>query len=84
MLDFEWDTAKADNNLQKHGISFDEAKTVFRYEFAWIRYDTKHSQHEQRFLIIGLASIGQVLVNSYTLRGQNIRLISSRRANEKE
>jgi len=84
MQEFEWDDEKAASNLVKHGISFDDAKTVFADDAAFIRPDDKHSQTEERFFIIGLASIGHVLIVYFTKRGEKIRLISSRRANENE
>jgi uncharacterized protein len=85
---FEWDRAKAARNLRKHGVSFDEAATVFLDLFALDATDVKHSAAEARFHRIGRSAIGRVLVVIYTARsaahGETIRIISARRANSKE
>jgi hypothetical protein len=83
-LDFEWDEEKAEANLRKHGVSFDEARTVFGDPFSVTISDPLHSQREKRFLDIGRSSSDRLLVVSYTERGSNIRLISSRRATATE
>ncbi|MFY7999573.1 MAG: BrnT family toxin [Candidatus Kapaibacteriota bacterium] len=57
-INFEWHDEKATSNLKKHGISFEEAMTVFGDEFALVNLDNKHSEIEKRWLIIGTASIG--------------------------
>ena len=83
---FESDKNKADENLKKHGISFDEAEEVFEDSYALDDYDSAHSQDEQRFVRIGLSS-RRLLFVSYTLRtnGEEIyRLISARKASANE
>lgn len=83
-LDFEWDEAKANANLKKHKISFEEAKTVFADPFSITVDDPKHSIDERRFVDLGAAASGKVLVVSYTQRGEKIRLISCRKATKTE
>jgi len=83
-LIFEWDEEKADENLRKHGVSFDEAKTVFNDPFSVTIYDPDHSTDEQRYVDIGLSLKGRLVVVSYCERGDAIRLISSRKATRKE
>ena len=83
-LTFEWDEKKADENLRKHGVSFDEAKTVFNDPFSVTIYDPDHSSDEQRYVDIGLSLKGRLIVVSYSERGERIRLISSRKATRKE
>ena len=83
-LTFEWDEKKADENLKKHGVSFDEAKTVFNDPFSVTIYDPDHSNDEQRYIDIGLSLKGRLIVVSYCERGETIRLISSRKATRKE
>ncbi|MCU0427836.1 MAG: BrnT family toxin [Candidatus Kapabacteria bacterium] len=83
-INFEWHDEKAASNLKKHGISFEEAETVFGDEFALVNRDDKHSEIEERWLIIGTASIGYILIVSFTMRDHKTRIISVRRANEKE
>jgi len=77
-MEFEWDEKKAAANLTKHGVSFDEAKTVFDDPFYVDFYDPDHSYDEHRYIIIGEAQDGRLLMVSYTERGDVIRLISSR------
>jgi len=84
MQGFEWDKQKAATNLAKHGVSFDEAESVFTDSFGLEELDEEHSQAEVRWLLIGLSSSLRVLVTVYTERGSKVRLISSRRANAKE
>lgn len=73
---FEWNKEKARLNLRKHGITFDEAVTVF--------YDPDHSIGEQRFITVGLSSSDRLLVVSHTDRGDAVRVISARRATAHE
>jgi uncharacterized DUF497 family protein len=79
-LNFEWDDEKAKTNIKKHGVSFDEAATVFNDPFSMTIYDPDHSVDEQRYIDIGSSDEGRVLVVAYTERGTNIRLISCRKA----
>lgn len=77
---FEWDDQKASSNLKKHGVSFQEAKTVFGDTLSITVADPEHSESEYRFIDIGLTESGRLLVVSYTERGTKIRIISSRLA----
>jgi uncharacterized protein len=86
MLHFEWDSRKNAQNRRKHGISFEEAETVFFDEQALLIADPDHSEHEERFVLLGLSSALRTLVvcHCYRRRGDVIRLISARRANRQE
>ena len=75
---FEWDLTKAASNLQLHGVSFEEAATVFEDPLAKIHDDPDHSASERRDIIIGQSVQGRLLLVSFTDRGSNIRLISAR------
>ena len=86
---FEWDPAKARANVAKHGVSFEEAATVFVDPEALDGPDVRHSLAEQRRLRIGRSALRRVLTIAYTERGQPdgeevIRIISARRASTKE
>jgi uncharacterized protein len=76
-LEFEWDPRKAELNLKEHGVSFDEATTVFRDTLSITIADPDHSA-EDRFVDIGMSHRGQLLVVSYTERKDRIRIISAR------
>ena len=86
LMRFEWDPNKAESNLKKHGVSFDEASTVFYDERAVLFDDPDHSQDEDRFLILGLSQNLRLLIVSHCLReeGNIIRIISARKANTSE
>jgi len=75
---FDWDKKKAAENFVKHGVSFEEAETVFDDPLYVDFYDPDHSLGEHRFIIIGESAQGRLLMVSYTERGDLIRLISSR------
>ncbi len=75
---YEWDEDKAASNLAKHGVSFDEARTVFEDPLFLDYYDPDHSHDEHRFIIVGQSREGRLLMVSYTERGEAVRLISSR------
>jgi len=77
---FEWDEKKARVNLKKHGVSFDEAVSIFRDPLSITVADPTHSETEYRFLDIGISDQGRLLVVSYTERASRIRIISSRQA----
>ena len=77
-MEFKWDRKKAARNLADHGVSFDEAKTVFDDPLYVDFYDPGHSYDEQRFIIIGQSRQGRLLIASYTERGGTTRLISAR------
>ena len=84
MLKFEWDARKAALNLRKHGISFEEAATVFGDALAYTFVDPDHSLGEDRFLTIGVSAHDRTLLVVHAERGQNIRIISARRATRRE
>jgi hypothetical protein len=77
-MEFKWDEKKAAANLADHGISFDEAKTVFDDPLFVDFYDPDHSYDEHRYLIVGESRQGRLLIVSYTERGESVRLISAR------
>jgi uncharacterized DUF497 family protein len=85
-LHFEWDVEKATANVKKHGISFEEAKSVFRDERAKLINDPDHSEGEDRFIVLGLSETLRLLVVCHCYRGANhiIRIISARKATTKE
>ena len=83
-LNFQWDENKARTNLAKHGVSFEEAATVFGDAFSLTIPDPAHSQREDRFIILGSSHTGELLVVVHTERGDSIRIISARRASRKE
>lgn len=81
---FEWDSNKAEINIRKHGVTFEEATTVFYDDFALFMPDPDHSFDEERFLLLGLSEKNRTLVVVHCERDQNIRLISARRATLRE
>jgi uncharacterized protein len=86
---FEWDPLKAASNLAKHGVSFEEATTVFQDTQGLDGPDIEHSASEARRLHLGLSILGRLLAVAYTVRRYNdeketIRIISARRASKKE
>lgn len=83
-MDFEWDDAKAATNEQKHGVRFAEAMTVFADPLSLTGYDPDHSVGEDRYLTMGLSSVGQLLVVSHTDRDERIRIINAREASRAE
>jgi uncharacterized protein len=83
-LTFEWDEQKAEQNLRKHQVDFEEAKTVFGDPYAITIPDPQHSASESRYIDIGYSSRRRLLVVVYTERGPNIRIISCRRATRRE
>jgi hypothetical protein len=85
-LRFEWDPRKAAANLRKHGVSFEEARTVFLDENALLRPDEDHSDEEDRFVMLGLSGRMRTLVVCHCYRQEDevIRLISARKANSLE
>ena len=82
MIAFEWDTKKARINLGKHGVSFDEAKSVFYDEYALQFFDEDHSAEEDRFIMLGMSSQARVLVviHCELSQGTVIRIVSARKA----
>jgi len=84
-MHFEWDPAKAKANKRKHGLSFEEAETVFFDENALVIPDPDHSQAEDRFIILGLSRNLRELVVCHCYRGDDlIRIISARKADKDE
>ena len=85
-LHFEWDEPKAKANVRKHGISFEEAKTVFYDERARLIADPDHSESEDRFVLLGYSSGLKLLVvcHCYRTDGNVIRIISARKATRTE
>ncbi|MBI3635871.1 MAG: BrnT family toxin [Candidatus Rokubacteria bacterium] len=81
---FEWDTVKAASNLQKHGVTFHEAMTVFGDPVALREPDPDHSADEPRHLILGMSAHDRVLVVVFVERFGRLRLISARCANRRE
>jgi uncharacterized DUF497 family protein len=83
-MEFDWDAPKAATNLKKHGVSFEEAKTVFANPLAVIFGDEAHSINERREIIIGYSRQNRLLLVSFTERSNTIRIISARSATRKE
>jgi len=83
-VQFTWDPKKAASNLQKHGVSFDEAMTVFLDPLARIHDDPDHSIGEVREIITGFSAAGHLLLVSFTERGDAIRIINARLADARE
>lgn len=83
-LRFEWDPAKAAGNLVKHGVSFEEASTVFADPLGRIADDQRHSTEEPRFVLLGQSERQRLLAVMYTERADTIRLISARGATPRE
>ncbi|AFZ53442.1 BrnT family toxin [Cyanobacterium aponinum UTEX 3222] len=83
-LEFEWNDSKAKTNKRKHGVSFEEASSVFNDPLSINFDDPDHSQTENRYIIIGLSSQGRCLFVSFVERGKKIRLISARLVTPKE
>jgi uncharacterized DUF497 family protein len=85
-LRFVWDKAEAEENIRKHGVTFDEASTVFADENARLTHDPDHSQEEGRFILLGFCSKLRMLVVCHTYRENDevIRIISARRATPNE
>jgi uncharacterized DUF497 family protein len=83
-VEFEWDFAKAERNRRKHGVTFDEAATVFADPRELYMFDPDHSVIEDRFVSVGQSSADRLLVVGYTERGSKIRIIFARRATSLE
>jgi len=86
MISFEWDAAKAEANVKKHGVTFEEARSVFYDEFALQFFDDEHSEQEQRFLMLGMSSEARLLIVCHCewAQGEIIRIISARKATKRE
>lgn len=86
MIEFEWDPEKALANEQKHGVSFEEAQSVFYDDFARQFYDSENSESEDRFLMLGMSNQARMLLVCHCERsdGDVIRIISARKATRDE
>ncbi|RPI71859.1 MAG: BrnT family toxin [Desulfobacteraceae bacterium] len=86
MIEFQWDLQKAETNTKKHGISFEEAKTVFYDEKALLINDPDHSEIEDRYILLGMSHKIRLLVvcHCYPEREDTIRIISVRKASKTE
>ena len=83
-MEFEWDRPKAVANGRKHGVTFDEAATVFLDELAVSGADPDHSVGKARYITFGTSSLGRLLAVSHTHRSGAIRIISARRVTRAE
>ena len=83
---FAWDQVKADENRRKHGVSFEEASTVFADENGRLKHDPDHSQVEDRFIILGFRAKLRLLIvcHAYRENDEVIRIISARKATSNE
>lgn len=82
--EFDWDPAKADQNVRKHGVTFEEATTVFADPLATTVTDSRHSDLEHRYVLLGRSERGRLLVVMHTERRNAVRIISARPANSRE
>lgn len=85
-ITFEWDDAKADSNLKKHGVSFLEASTAFYDRHAILIHDPDHSLSEDRYIILGVSARARVLTvcHCYIETNEIVRIISARKATKSE
>lgn len=83
-MKFEWNRIKAEINLRDHGVSFDEAKTVFDDQWQENFPDPGHSIGEARYICLGMSVQGRVLFVSYTERADRYRIISARETTKRE
>ena len=85
-INFEWDAGKDKNNINKHGVSFEEAKTVFYDEYAISYFDPDHSEDEDRFILLGMSFKLKTLVICHCFRQEEkiVRIISARKADKDE
>jgi hypothetical protein len=83
-MEFEWDETKAATNLSKHGISLEEAQTVFHDPLYVDFYDPDHSFEEHRYIIVGASQQGRLLLVSYAERDGVVRLVSAREVTRTE
>ena len=86
MIRFDWDASKALLNVKKHDVSFEEAQSAFYDDFAVQFFDEDHSDHEDRFLLLGMSSEANLLLICHCERadGGVIRIISARKATKRE
>lgn len=84
-MNYEWNLIKERLNVAKHGVDFEEAKSVFADEFALVLFDEDHSNDEERFLILGMSQKDRILLVVHCYReNDTIRIISSRKATKSE
>ena len=83
-MEFEWDPAKAAGNLNKHGVSFPEALTVFGDSLGATFADPEHSAEEHRFIMIGRSNRGRLLMVAHAERNRRVRIISARELTQRE
>jgi len=81
---FEWDPRKAESNARKHGVTFEEASTVFADPLGLVMPDPDHSLSEERYLVLGMSNRQRLLVVAFAERPPRTRLISARRATRRE
>ena len=86
MIEFEWSQPKARANLKKHGVSFEEARSVFYDDYARQFFDDEHSNDEERFILLGRSNKSRLLIVCHCERadGGVIRIISARKATSNE
>ena len=86
MIEFELDSAKAAANFRKHGVSFEEARSIFYDEFAVQFFDEEHSADEERFLLLGMSTGARLLLVCHCEReaGHIVRIVSARKATKRE
>lgn len=84
LLEFEWDPKKAAGNLRKHGVSFEEAASVFNDVLATIYEDPDHSAIEKRYLTVGTSAAGRLLHIAFADRSERIRIINARNVTRRE
>ena len=83
-MQLEWDASKAEENRKKHGVSFEDAATIFGDPLSLTIADLVHSQQEDRFVTIGLSELYDTLVVVHTDHGDTVRIINARRATARE
>ena len=86
MIEFEWNPSKGHANLKKHGVSFEEAQSVFYDDYARQYFDEDHADGEERFILLGMSIVSRILVVCHCERmeGAVIRIISARKATAQE
>ena len=82
-MEFEWDPKKNEKNISKHGLSFEQAKTIFNRE-SYYYQDKRFDYKEERYIVIGPTEAGAIILVVFTVRRDKIRLISARKTNKKE
>jgi uncharacterized DUF497 family protein len=83
-MEFEWDSNKSEVNIRKHGISFEEATSVFKDILSFTYDDETHSHSERRYATLGISDQGNVLVVDHTMRDERVRIINAREATPRE